>query len=197
MDRSGNEGASELTSPRRLWTRAEVLAGPSPVPADPGVYAWYFDETPGDFDVHDCLRCDGKALLYVGIAPARPIANDGSPAKSNLRVRLRMHYAGNADASTLRLALGALLRERLGISPGRSAGGRLTFGSDGEQRLSDWMAQHAFVTWKTHPEPWLLEHDLIESLDLPLNLKGNRRHANWQPLTAARAALRAASWQQP
>ena len=35
-----------LVQPARLWSRAEVLARPSPVPRRPGVYGWYFRELP-------------------------------------------------------------------------------------------------------------------------------------------------------
>jgi hypothetical protein len=31
-----------LSRPERLWTRAEVLVRPSPVPPVPGVYGWHF-----------------------------------------------------------------------------------------------------------------------------------------------------------
>jgi len=33
--------ADVLLNPARLWTRAEVLVRPCPVPREPGVYAWY------------------------------------------------------------------------------------------------------------------------------------------------------------
>jgi hypothetical protein len=32
----------ELLNPSRLWTRAEILSRPSPLPKLAGVYAWYF-----------------------------------------------------------------------------------------------------------------------------------------------------------
>jgi hypothetical protein len=35
-----------LTQPHRLYTRAEVLAHPSPVLRAPGLYAWFFREVP-------------------------------------------------------------------------------------------------------------------------------------------------------
>jgi hypothetical protein len=34
------------------------------------------------------------------------------------------------------------------------------------------MADNAQVSWITHPRPWLLEDELIETLDLPLNIDG-------------------------
>jgi hypothetical protein len=38
--------ARELLFPQRLWSRAEVLAHPCPVPRSGGVYAWYFRQLP-------------------------------------------------------------------------------------------------------------------------------------------------------
>ena len=43
----------------------------------------------------------------------------------------------------------------------------------GEQALSAWMAENAYVSWVIHNEPWELEDELIAALDLPLNLRGN------------------------
>jgi hypothetical protein len=37
-----------LQHPERLWTRAEVLERPSPVPPLPGIYGWHFTEPPAD-----------------------------------------------------------------------------------------------------------------------------------------------------
>jgi hypothetical protein len=58
---------------------------------------------------------------------------------------------------------------------------------EGEQRLSDWMASNALVSWVVREQPWGLEDELIGELDLPLNLKGNKRHVFHQTLTQARA----------
>jgi hypothetical protein len=179
-----------ILRPDHLWSAAEVLTRPSPVPAEPGVYGWYFDEVPGDFDTTDCRVFRGMPLLYVGIAPARPPSNGKPPSRKNLRTRLRSHYRGNADASTLRMTLGCLLSERLRMRLIRTAGGRFRFCPEAERDLSQWMAEHAFVTWTVHPMPWIVEDELIASVSLPLNLKGNQKHANWRPLTAARAAAR-------
>ena len=61
--------ASRLLTPARLFTRAEVLGRPSPVPAAAGVYAWYFDDVPDRVPVDGCRTADGHTLLYVGISP--------------------------------------------------------------------------------------------------------------------------------
>ena len=51
----------------------------------------------------------------------------------------------------------------------------MTFGL-GEQVLSAWMAENAFVNRVLHDQPWELERELIASLDVLLNLAGNTRH---------------------
>jgi GIY-YIG catalytic domain len=44
---------------------------------------------------------------------------------------------------------------------------------EGEQALSAWMAENAYVSWVVRDRPWELETELIATLDLPLNLQGN------------------------
>jgi hypothetical protein len=101
--------------------------------------------------------------------------------------RLWMHYAGNSEGSTLRETLGCLLAEQLGIQLHRVGSGRRRTFADGEQLLSAWMSQNAFVSWLIRERPWKLEHHLITTVDLPLNLEGNLAHWFHTELTQARA----------
>ncbi len=168
--------ADALLEPPGLWSRAEVLASPSPVPREPGAYAWYFRDIPPGVPTADCHRCGALTLLYAGIAPKAPPRNGARPSSQRLADRARYHYRGNAEGSTLRLTLGCLLADSLGIELRRvGSGKRMTFG-DGEDVLSGWMAENAFVTWVVDPEPWVLEEQLISGLSLPLNLDMNRGH---------------------
>jgi hypothetical protein len=106
-----------------------------------------------------------------------------------VRSRVRYHYTGNAEGSTLRLTLGVLLAEELGIELRRvGSGTRVTF-SAGEQRLSEWMGEHAFVTVIEHPRPWVLEEQMISELSLPLNLDQST-HPFRPTLSALRSAAR-------
>ncbi len=167
----------ELLAPARLCSRAEVLASPSPVPREPGVYAWYFRDIPSGVPTADCHCCGDLTLLYIGIAPKAPPKNGARHSTQRLVDRIRYHYRGNAAGSTLRLTLGCLLSETLGIELRRvGSGKRMTF-ADGEGALSGWMADNAFVTWVVEPAPWVLEVELIAGLSLPLNLDMNRGHA--------------------
>jgi hypothetical protein len=52
----------------------------------------------------------------------------------------------------------------------------MTFTHLGEQWLDDWMQDNAFVCWVKHDSPWELEDELIATLSLPLNIKGNKDH---------------------
>lgn len=173
-----------LLEPDRLWSADEVMTRPSPIPAAPGVYGWYFEQSPDP-------RLPAGRLLYVGIAP-RHMGTRAS--RQNLRTRVRYHFRGNAEGSTLRLTLGCLL----GLELRRvGSGRRLTFGQAGEKELTTWMASNARVCWLVHPEPWIVESELIACLDLPLNLDQNRNHTFYQHLSALRASARARARELP
>jgi hypothetical protein len=64
-------------------------------------------------------------------------------------------------------------RGGLGIQLRRVGSGRRKTFADGEQLLSAWMSENAFVSWVIRERPWELEHDLLGAVDLPLNLEGN------------------------
>jgi hypothetical protein len=169
--------AADLINPKRLWSKDEVFAKPSPIPRAPGAYAWYFRRIPDGVVTDGCIHRDSCCLLYVGIAPTEPPRNGRQPSSQRLFNRIRYHYAGNAQGSTLRLSLGCLLAKEIGTSLKKvGSGKRLTFGAEAERALSAWMQENAFVAWTVHPSPWLLERDLIGHLSLPLNIKLNKGH---------------------
>lgn len=179
-----------LLSPPRLWSRAEVLSQPCPVPTERGVYAWYFTDPPPLVPVHGCHVVDGAVLLYVGISPRMPSANGGRASSQNIRKRIMYHYRGNAEGSTLRLTLGCLLSEHLGIGLRRvGSGQRFTF-STGEVELSEWLSRHARVCWVVDQAPWKLESALLGRLVLPLNLDQNPASGFRMQLSRIRAVQR-------
>lgn len=165
---------TSLINPIVLYSRSAVLAKPSPVPQEPGAYAWYFKEIPPNVPTDGCLTKDGLTSLYVGISPDK----FGKPnSKQNLRTRITNHYRGNAEGSTLRRSLGVLLTIQSDFPLRRvGSGKRMTFTHLGEQWLDEWMEENAFVCWTEHPTPWELEEELLETLSLPLNIKGNKDH---------------------
>lgn len=175
-----------LLNPTHLWSRSEILAKNCPVPKKAGVYAWYFREVPPGVPTEGCHRLEGATLLYVGISPSKP-----SSSSQQLKERVRQHYNSNAFGSTLRLTLGCLLADELGIELRRvgTSGKRLTF-ADGEEVLSSWMEANALVTWMETPEPWVLEPQIISQLSLPLNLEHNESHPFHPVLSELRKSCR-------
>lgn len=157
-----------LTHSTQLCSWSELREDRRRPPATAGAYAWFFRTVPSGVPTENCLTRDGMTLLYVGISPENP------QSAGTLRTRLRFHYRGHAEGSTLRLTLGCLLEPILGTVLRRS-GRRLIFGS-AEQQLSQWMAEHTAVTWVEIEAPWLLEEHLLATIDLPLNIEGNSSH---------------------
>src|SRR5262249_45882841 len=112
------------------------------------------------------------------------------PSGQTLWHRIRYHMRGNAYGSTLRLTLGCLLADELGIKLQRvGSGKRLTFAS-GEAVLSEWMGRNAAVCWVKTRQPWLVESAFIESVDLPLNIDQNTRHPFCVTLSGLRREAR-------
>jgi hypothetical protein len=127
------------------------------------------------------------AVVELQLRQQQPPLNGRSPSKETLRTRIKTHYSGNAEGSTLRKTLGCLLVDELGIQLRRvGSGTRMTF-VDGEQALSAWMAENAYVSWVARDRPWELEDELIAALDLPLNLQGNPHNRFHSVLTGVRA----------
>jgi hypothetical protein len=106
---------------------------------------------------------------------------------------------GSAEGSTLRLSLGCLLADHLGIEL-RPVGNskRLTF-STGEAPLSQWLEENARVTWHVCERPWELEEELISTFNLPLNLDMNVAHTFHPVLSELQARPRRTSlpWSSP
>ena len=166
---------SLIVPPSNLHSRAEVLNRPSPVPAKNGLYAWYFADVPQIVSTAGCLTVDGKTLLYIGIAPDK---SSKPNSRQSLLGRVRYHYRGNAEGSTLRRTLGVLLESKSGFPLRRvGSGTRITLTHAGERYLDEWMGRNAFVAWMACPEPWVLERELLGKFSCPLNLKDNDHHA--------------------
>ena len=173
-----------LTNHSVLYSREEILSTTSLPPSVPGIYAWFFKDIPGNALIDGCVTKGPLTLLYVGISPDKI----GKPnSRQNLRKRITTHFRGNAEGSTLRRSLGVLLAGESGYPLRRvGSGKRMTLTHSGEQWLDDWMTENAFVCWLEHQAPWEFEDELLVSLSLPLNIKGNREHPFARVLTEAR-----------
>jgi len=65
----------------------------------------------------------------------------------------------------------------------------MTF-SAGEQILSEWMSQNAFVCWVECNEPWSVEEYAISRLPLPLNIDQNEHRCFCGTLKKIRSAAK-------
>ena len=116
-----------LLQPKKVYSKEDVFSKENPVPSKPGIYVWYFKEILPRVPIENCIKWNNKHLLYVGISPTKP-PKEGKPSKQNLRKRIKNHYTGNAEGSTLRLTLGCLLSHKLGIELHRvGKGNTMTF----------------------------------------------------------------------
>lgn len=178
---------SKLLNPEKLWLREDILQKPSQVPAQNGIYAWYFKTTPNveifknyfNIDtatsfLEDAHKIKDYQLLYIGISPKDKYS------KNNIRQRLRGHMNGNAYGSTLRLSLGCLLSSELDITLSKH-GKSIHFG-DGENKLSEWINNNAVVVFQVCDEPWKVEDEAIRTLMLPLNIRDNEHSLFKKPL---------------
>lgn len=173
---------TSLIHPQKLWSRDEILSRPCPAPRNPGVYGWYFKEIPPCVPTDGCATWGGLTLLYLGISPS------SKTSQRNLAGRIRFHFCRDASRSTLRKSLGCLLSERLGLQL-QKVGSRIHF-NEGEENLSQWMAENAYVAWVVREAPWEIEGLLIGRLNLPLNLRGNESHPFYPTLSAIRRRCR-------
>src|SRR5258705_11318571 len=73
---------ARFVAPARVFSRVDVLARPSAVPAQDGVYGWWFRQIPPPVRADGCHEHDGLRLLYPGISPDRPRATAGRRASA-------------------------------------------------------------------------------------------------------------------
>lgn len=120
----------------------------------------------------------------MGISPKNP------RSRQTLRSRIRYHFRGNAEGSTLRLTLGCLLEDELGTVLRKVGSGKRRTFADAEATLTEWMAQNARVSWVETDDPVALEEHLIKTLVLPLNLDQNDHSAFHARLSEIRRKAR-------
>jgi hypothetical protein len=71
-----SDEVAKFVSPVRMYSCEEVLAQSSPVPAQDGVYGWWFRKLPPLVVADACRLHQGLRLLYAGISPrACPVDN--------------------------------------------------------------------------------------------------------------------------
>jgi len=174
-----------------------LLASPIPVlealrpqsygglPDSGGLYAWWaVAGSLASVPRHPHPTFQDVDLFYVGIAPSR----EGSLATLRSRV-IRNHVRGNIGASTFRFTLAALLLDRLELRPTHPSD-RPVLSREDNAKLSIWQRENLRITWAEHPQPWLVEFEVIRALQPPLNVAENASHAFYAVVRAARKRLR-------
>ena len=186
---TGQQAATQLQRdplPPRFLRKAPGEGG---VPALSGIYAWWM--LPGSLPgisgpPHPTADLE---LLYVGIAPAR------ASSKATIRSRIcGQHLGGNIGSSTFRLSLAALLADRQRWCAEWS-GSRARLTREDNDALSGWQRQHLRLRWAEVPQPWLIEHEVIDLMRPPLNLAGNEGHPFGAALSEARSRLKEAGYE--
>ena len=131
---------------------------------------------PGDMqpDYIPCCTLEGVAyrVIYTGIS-----------SKSLRKRDYRQHFTGNnAGQFTLRKSLGSLMGlSKIPRNAGDPENGKTKFNDDDEAQLSLWMAANLLLFFKTstqHENPKVLERELIEKINPPLNIKDNPNDVN-------------------
>jgi GIY-YIG catalytic domain-containing protein len=162
--------ARAFLSPETLLMPDQVLDFIDRQTISHAVYGWWFDNSlpiaPRDW----CIECDGKHLLYVGIAPSKGrLVTPGSP--SPVKRRFQKNHLRRVRSSTLRQSLSALLQHELHLEFRRDKRDRVCMGRHYEERLSAWIDQHGAISITQHDEPWRLEKELVRhGPPLPLNI---------------------------
>lgn len=164
------------------------------VPERPGFYSWWvhLGALPGlPSHLHPDPALDLE-LLYVGIAP------DSPTSQQTLRSRVVTHIRGNTDRSTFRYSLAALLLDAEHFTPmikRATTRTRFVLALDDKRHLSEWQEANLCLTWCGQSEPWkgTLEHDVIATMEPPLNLAENGSHPFHGKMTAARRRFREAA----
>lgn len=175
----------ELTAAPRSLEEATSKNG---LPTEPGLYSWWArrGSIPG-VPSYPHPMVPSLDLYYVGLAP--------SSARSAARIRSRVignHIRGNTGGSTLKLSLASLLFETKGWEP-VARGKKALLKPEDNQELTRWQHQHLQLCWATHPEPWTIEREVIQRLQPPLNVEGNRGHPFAPTVIAARKHFKEAA----
>ena len=112
----------------------------------------------------------GMDVIYTGVAG------------SSLRSRIwKNHLSGNAGHSTLRLSLGCLMGYTLIPRDKKDPdNGHVRFDDNDERELTAWMKENLIFYYMPFDMPEVLENELIERLNPPLNLLKNFNEENME-----------------
>lgn len=151
-----------------------------PVPKEPGIYAFYFSEEITKMTYGCELEYGDYTLLYLGIAPTK------YSSSSNIRKRIRQHYTGNIQGSTLRKTLACLINEEKPLQFRDPQEKRPKLKDNSRKELNRWITEYSRITWYPVEKPWSYESRLILELKPPLNLECNGGHPFYETLQSLR-----------
>lgn len=107
-------------------------------------------------------------VIYTGIA-----------GKSLRKRDYKQHFTGNnAGSSTLRKSLGSMFGYTKIARDKDSSNGKTKFKDTDETILSDWMKSNLVLYFKSNQQPDILENELIQEYNPPLNLSKNSNVIN-------------------
>lgn len=157
-------------------TVPELLASDRTPLQRPGLYSWWIDAAGAEELAQALGHPIGAGLIYAGQAGATRWPS-GRRSTNTLWGRLvGMHLGRKHEFSTLRRTLAAPIQPRDGS------------GKVDEAALTSWMSEHLRVIAAPIADPDVLgdvEHQVLQRLDPPLNLKG-------MPQSLARTELKRA-----
>ena len=129
--------------------------------------------------------------LFFGLCDRSHIVGSDTSPVTMLSEKASLLYVGSsARAPPKNGAKPSKQRMRVG------SGTRMTYAL-GEEVLSQWMADNAFVCWEQDDAPWVRERKLIEKLPLPLNLDANKSNPFAATLSGLRQLAREVARQLP
>lgn len=111
----------------------------------------------------DPFRVGGVDLLYIG-------------SSGTLRDRIACHFRDDSQASTFRMSMGCLLRERLDLSIHPHLTKTYFHFGQGEARLTRWLCQNTATAIWPCSQAVDLEKALIRNLPAPININDRREH---------------------
>jgi len=117
---------------------------------------------------HETKTYQSLNAIYTGIA-----------GKSLRKRDYRQHFTGNnAGSSTLRKSLGSMFRYSKIARDKDPSNGKTKFLQKDEIKLSEWMQSNLVLYFKSNLKPHIMEDELIEELNSPLNLSKNKNTIN-------------------
>jgi len=138
-------------------------------PNKSGVYFWYVSEqgaTQLGIEIKDCVKKDDKYLVYIGLA-------------KNLNQRLDWHYNDKHSPSSIKSGFVSTLRQTLSaLLVGEMVTAKLI--------VDRFLREEMEVRYEVCNNYFERELDLINSHNLPLNLRNNKHHSFYKTLKKAR-----------